>query len=117
MKLREFNFNEITSQHIAIGNKHKWYEEITIGETLGALPEDYADREIVDTRMFFGTFVIEVEERQTDTQIPDIQSEEENDITPDEIAGFLGQLMDEVDLPPDLLAQAQELYDKAAKQL
>lgn len=50
-------------------------------------------------------------------QSVDTQATEEDDIAPDEITGFLGQLMDEVDLPSDLLEQAQELYDRAAKQL
>lgn len=35
-------------------------------------------------------------------------------ITADEITGTLGQLLDEVDLPPDLHDQVQDLYSRAA---
>lgn len=44
----------------------------------------------------------------------DITSDE---ITPDEITGTLGQLLDEVDLPPDLYDQVQDLYSRAVKLL
>ena len=40
-----------------------------------------------------------------------------DEITPDEITGTLGQLLDEVDLPPDLYDQVQDLYSRAAKML
>lgn len=38
------------------------YEESSIGETLRSLPLELADREIKETRWFFNTFVIELEE-------------------------------------------------------
>ena len=40
-----------------------------------------------------------------------------DEITPDEITGTLGQLLDEVDLPPDLYDQVQDLYSRAVKLL
>lgn len=40
-----------------------------------------------------------------------------DEITPDEITGTLGQLLHEVDLPPDLYDQVQDLYSRAAKLL
>ena len=40
-----------------------------------------------------------------------------DEITPDEITGTLGQLLDEVDLPPDLHDQVLDLYKRAAKLL
>ena len=71
MKLREFNFNSLKSpfrltnlcvkEEGAKMGEPGFYEELTIGETLRALPVDWADREIKDTRWFFDTFVIEVE--------------------------------------------------------
>lgn len=74
MKLREFNFNSIKPDNpyhcvnlcvkeigATVLEKERCFEELTIGETLKALPLDWAEREIVDTRWFFNTFVIEVE--------------------------------------------------------
>lgn len=48
-----------------------------------------------------------------------IQSVKElfDEITPDDITGTLGQLLDEVDLPPDLHDQVLDLYKRAAKLL
>lgn len=40
-----------------------------------------------------------------------------DEITPDEITGTLGQLLDEVDLPPDLYDRVQDLYSRAVKLL
>lgn len=62
MKLREFNFNLLNSRGLAIRVKgsDKWYEECTIGETLRAIPIEFADMEIEETRWFFDTFVIEL---------------------------------------------------------
>lgn len=40
-----------------------------------------------------------------------------DEITPDEITGTLGQLLDEVELPIDLYHQVQDLYSRAAKLL
>ena len=40
-----------------------------------------------------------------------------DEITPDEITGTLGQLLDEVELPPDLYDRVQDLYSRAAKLL
>lgn len=40
-----------------------------------------------------------------------------DEITPDEITGTLGQLLDEVNLPPDLYDQVEDLYSRAAKLL
>lgn len=71
MKLREFNFNSIRENHhglcnlaVRIKDTNKWYEELSIGETLKAIPIEFADMEIVETRWFFDTFVIELEERK-----------------------------------------------------
>ena len=51
--------------HIAIRmGDGPWYEEPTIGETLKAIPEYFAEAEIKDTRWFFDTFVIELEDVQ-----------------------------------------------------
>lgn len=69
MKLREFNFNSIKENHYGLCNlairvkgTDKWYEECTIGKTLKSLPIEFADMEIAETRWFFDTFVIELEE-------------------------------------------------------
>lgn len=40
-----------------------------------------------------------------------------DEITPDEITGTLGQLLDEVNLPPELYDQVEDLYSRAAKLL
>lgn len=40
-----------------------------------------------------------------------------DEITPDEITGTLGQLLDEVELPPDLYDRVQDLYSRTAKLL
>ncbi len=70
MKLREFNFNSLKRPfkltNLAVrmetspGQYGPWYEEPTIGETLKALPAEFADAEIKETRWFFDTFVIEL---------------------------------------------------------
>ena len=71
MKLREFNFNSITgfmrptnlcikTEGATLLDKDRCFEEITIGETLKAIPIEWAEREIKETRWFFDTFVIEL---------------------------------------------------------
>lgn len=67
MKLREFNFNSIMQRRLCVMEKGatvlergKCFEGF-IGDTLRKLPLDWADREIVDTRVYFDMFVIEVE--------------------------------------------------------
>lgn len=71
MKLREFNFNDLRSpfrltnlcvkEEGAKSGEPGFYEKMTIGETLRALPLDWADREIKNSWWFFDTYVIEVE--------------------------------------------------------
>lgn len=67
MKLREFNFNslkrrgQLTGLAVRMGDG-PWYEECGIGATLRALPLHFADATIRETRWFFDTFVIELEE-------------------------------------------------------
>lgn len=67
MKLKEFNFNSIvrpwrlTNLAIRMGDG-KWYEELTIEETLKSIPLSFADATIKTTRWYFDTFVIELEE-------------------------------------------------------
>lgn len=70
MKLKEFDFNSIkrigpTNLCVMMEPKdiHDFserYEELTIGATLRALPIEWAEREIKETRWFFDTFVIEL---------------------------------------------------------
>lgn len=66
MKLREFNFNSIMSRWLCIKeegaivtDRSRCYEGY-IGEVLRAIPIDWADREIKDTRHYFDQFVIEI---------------------------------------------------------
>lgn len=69
MKLKEFNFNSlkrIFPTNLAIRlNCGEWYEGETIGETLKMLPLHFAEAEIKETRWYFDTFVIELEEDGT----------------------------------------------------
>lgn len=77
MKLKEFNFNSIkrirptnlcVMEEQIIGQPlSERYEEITIGETLKALPIEWAEREIKETRWFFDTFVIELTRQTNDS--------------------------------------------------
>lgn len=71
MKLKEFNFNSIESpfrltnlcvkeEGASIFDKDRHFEEGSIGLTLKALPIEWAEREIKETRWFFDTFVIEL---------------------------------------------------------
>lgn len=66
MKLREFKFNELKNPlslvNLCVKDGKHSYEECSIGATLRALPLELADREIKETRWFFNTFVIELEE-------------------------------------------------------
>lgn len=76
MKLREFNFNSLKSpfrltnlcvkeEGALCTDKGRCYEETSIGETLRALPIEWADREIKETRWYFDTFVIELYAQET----------------------------------------------------
>lgn len=67
MKLREFNFNSIFVRGLCIKeegalviDEGRCYEGF-IGEVLRAIPIEWADREIKDTRYYFDEFVIEIE--------------------------------------------------------
>lgn len=61
MKLKEFNFNEIGTNHIAIRMENgPWYEKLTIAETLSSLPPHFAEAKIKTTRYYFDTYVIEL---------------------------------------------------------
>ena len=71
MKLREFNFNSITgfgrltnlcvkTEGATVLDKDRCFEEITIGETLKALPIEWAEREIKNSWWYFDTYVIEL---------------------------------------------------------
>lgn len=73
MKLREFNFNQLRAQRllpfgmcVRVKGSDKWYEEETIGKTLKALPPEFADYEIAETRWFFDQFVIELKPKEAD---------------------------------------------------
>ena len=64
MKLREFNFNSIKNKFPIVDlsirtNKRKWYTG-TIGEVLRAIPLEFADMEIKETRWYFNEFIIEL---------------------------------------------------------
>lgn len=66
MKLREFNFNSIWLRGLCIKeegaittDKDRCYEGF-IGEVLRAIPIEWADREIKETRTYFDIFVIEL---------------------------------------------------------
>jgi hypothetical protein len=67
MKLKDFDFGSITRAsplaNLAIRmGEGKFYEESTVGKTLQSLPSYFADAEIKETRWFFSTFVIELED-------------------------------------------------------
>lgn len=69
MKLREFNFNSLKRRGKLVGLSVRmgdgpWYEKGGIGETLRALPLNFADATIKETRWFFNVFVIELEENK-----------------------------------------------------
>lgn len=66
MKLREFNFNSIALRGLCIKeegaictDKGRCYEGF-IGDVLRAIPIEWADREIKNTRTYFDIFVIEL---------------------------------------------------------
>lgn len=70
MKLREFNFKSIQNEYPIVGlcvmeersiceDSKNSYEGF-ICDVLRALPIEWADREIKETRWFFNTFVIEL---------------------------------------------------------
>ena len=71
MKLKNFNFNSIKKpfgltnlcikeEGSTIFDKDKCFEEGSIGLTLKAIPKEWAEREIKETRWFFDTFIIEL---------------------------------------------------------
>lgn len=68
MNLREFKFNDLKNPlspvNLCIKDGKRSYEECSIGETLRSLPSELADREIKETRCFFNTFVIELEDKK-----------------------------------------------------
>ena len=66
MKLREFNFNSIWLRGLCImeegavsTDKDRSYEGY-IGDVLRAIPIEWAEREIKETRTYFDIFVIEL---------------------------------------------------------
>lgn len=66
MKLREFNFNSIMVRGLCIQeegaiatDKERSYTGF-IGDVLRAIPIEWADREIKETRTYFDIFVIEL---------------------------------------------------------
>ena len=66
MKLREFNFNSIMTRGLCImeegakaTDRDRSFEGF-IGEVLRAIPIEWADREIKETRYYFDIFVIEL---------------------------------------------------------
>lgn len=69
MKLKEFNFNSIvrrgnlTNLAIRMGDG-KWYEELTIEQTLKSIPLSFANATIKTTRWYFDTFIIELEKQE-----------------------------------------------------
>lgn len=74
MKLHEFDFNQLKRPgrptNLAIhvkqdGKLVREYMKSTIGETLKSLPLELANAEILSTRWFFDTFVIEIAEPET----------------------------------------------------
>ena len=66
MKLREFNFNSLKNPfartNLFVMDGRASYEGVSIGDTLRMLPLELADRKIKETRWFFNTFVIELEQ-------------------------------------------------------
>lgn len=66
MKLKEFNFNSIMvcglcikEEDTVVTDKKKCFEGF-IGEVLRAIPIEWAEREIKETRYYFDIFVIEL---------------------------------------------------------
>ena len=65
MKLKEFNFNSIWLRGLCIKEESsatdfgKCYEGF-IGDVLRAIPIEWAEREIKETRTYFDIFVIEL---------------------------------------------------------
>lgn len=66
MKLKEFDFNSIWLRRLCIKEENasvtdvgKCYEGF-IGDVLRAIPIEWAEREIKDTRTYFDIFVIEL---------------------------------------------------------
>ena len=66
MKLKEFNFNSIwlrglciKEESASITDTGKCYEGF-IGDVLRAIPIEWAEREIKETRTYFDIFVIEL---------------------------------------------------------
>lgn len=64
MKLKEINFDELKEKYrfkeISIGNCDKWYTDF-VTPLLEKLPASYMNKEIVSTREFFGSYIIELE--------------------------------------------------------
>lgn len=66
MKLREFKFNSIMQPGLCIMEERKSFVERGksyegfIGDVLRAIPIEWADREIKETRVYFDIFVIEL---------------------------------------------------------
>ena len=70
MKLREFNFNSIPVRGLCIMeegsslvDKRRCYEGF-IGDVLTAIPIEFAEREIKETRIYFDIFVIELRKQE-----------------------------------------------------
>lgn len=70
MKLKEFNFNSIKGRYAIVGltikeegvsvlEPNKSYSGF-IGEVLRAIPTEWAEREIKETRWFYNEFIIEL---------------------------------------------------------
>lgn len=70
MKLKEFNFNSIKNLYAIVGliikeegatvsDRERSYSGF-IGEVLRAIPIEWAEREIKETRWYFNEFVIEL---------------------------------------------------------
>lgn len=57
MKLKEFNFNDITVKGLAIYENGKLVESGLIGEVLRKIPH-LKDKEILNTNYYFDEFVI-----------------------------------------------------------
>ena len=74
MKLKEFDFNSIKSRFTIVGLVIKeedaavWDKDKSntgfIGEVLRAIPIEWAERDIKETRWFFNEFVIELKSKE-----------------------------------------------------
>jgi hypothetical protein len=66
MKLKDMSVTKILPRtvcnSIAIGYPGNYVEGYTLSETIHSIPKDWLEHEVIDTRMYFGQLIIEIEE-------------------------------------------------------